>query len=309
MARSFREGEPRAAAKLASTKGEGGGVCQFGRKGRQTSVAAVDRRDFPCNVADLNLAALKVPWHVRCSSPPKAIPGLDLFFRKYSWTANLACLVLAAWFSARMVNTLVGAIIRPKPQADLSTLPSPEKRLSLAPALDDARLYHLIGVEPPEKVQEEKAAPASQRSQNCKDPAALPVRSDLRFAVVAAVLADVPRSSLATIADLTTRENRVVGVGDEIGQAELLGLSRMKPDGLDLTGNGFRLVALVCNNGTKEYLDPDASTGEVAQAGLPNLGTAPVRAPARRPAWTGSAPSATTTTRSTRRSSTPPSPT
>lgn len=204
---------------------------------------------------------------------------LDLFFRKYAWTANLACLVLAAWFSARMVNTLVGAVIRPKPQADLSTLPSPEKRLPLAPALDEARLYHLIGVEPPEKVAEEKSAPASQRSQNCKDPEALPVRSDLRFAVVAAVLADVPRSSLATIADLTTRENRVVGVGDRIGTAELLGLGRMKPDGLDLTGNGFRVVALVCNNGTKEYLEPDANAGEVAQAGLPNLGTAPVPRP------------------------------
>ena len=36
---------------------------------------------------------------------------LDLFFRKYAWTANLALLFAAAWLLARTVNTLVGAAI------------------------------------------------------------------------------------------------------------------------------------------------------------------------------------------------------
>ena len=36
---------------------------------------------------------------------------LDLFFRKYAWTANLVLLFAAAWLSAKTVNTLVGAVI------------------------------------------------------------------------------------------------------------------------------------------------------------------------------------------------------
>jgi len=61
---------------------------------------------------------------------------LDLFFRKYAWTANLLILFVAAWFTARMVNTLVGALIRPRPQADLST-PSAAPRQAPALVIDD----------------------------------------------------------------------------------------------------------------------------------------------------------------------------
>ena len=37
---------------------------------------------------------------------------LDLFFRKYAWTATLALLFAAAWIGAKTVNTLVGVAIR-----------------------------------------------------------------------------------------------------------------------------------------------------------------------------------------------------
>lgn len=205
---------------------------------------------------------------------------LDLFFRKYAWTANLLLLLLAAWFSARIVNTLVGALIRPRPQADLTVPASAGPRQLAAPAPDDGRLYHLIGVEPPAQVAEAGPAQAPRRPQNCADAGARPVRSELRLSLVAAVLAEPARASLATITDLATRENRVVGVGDRISSAELLGLERLKPDGADLTGNAFRVVAVICNEGTKEYVEPDAGpAGEVAAAGLPNLGTAPVPRP------------------------------
>ena len=40
---------------------------------------------------------------------------LDLFFRKYAWTATLALLFAAAWIAAKTVNTLVGVAIRPRP--------------------------------------------------------------------------------------------------------------------------------------------------------------------------------------------------
>jgi len=203
---------------------------------------------------------------------------LDLFFRKYAWTANLALLFAAAWLSAKTVNTLVSAVIRPRPQAELA-IPAAAPRPSLAVPLDETRLYHLIGVEPP-KVVESDAPATPQRPQNCQDPRAAPSKSDLRLQLVAGVTADRPRFSLATITDLTTRQSSVVGVGDDVQSGvQLLGLERVK-DEHDATGNAFRVVAVICNAGTKEYLDFEGGSEVVASAGT-NLGTFNVPQPAR----------------------------
>ena len=53
---------------------------------------------------------------------------LDLFFRKYAWTANLLLLFLGALFIARMVNTLVGALIRPRPRVEIQAAASAAPR-------------------------------------------------------------------------------------------------------------------------------------------------------------------------------------
>jgi general secretion pathway protein C len=212
---------------------------------------------------------------------------LDLFFRKYAWTANLALLLAGAWLVAKTVNTLVGAVIRPRPAADLS-IPVAAVRPPPPVVLDDVRLYHLIGVEPPAKAEVVTNAPPP-RPQNCQDPAAQPVRSELRLSLVAGIVADHPRSSLATLADLGTRQTFVVGVGDRVQGAEVLGLERVKIDG-DVTRNAFKVIAIVCNNGTKEYLDFEGSPGPgpvVASAGLPNLGNAPVPGPQPIPSLEG----------------------
>ena len=90
------------------------------------------------------------------------------------------------------------------------------------------------------------------------------------------VIAERSRQSLATIVDLNTRETRVVGVGDEVGGARCSGSSACGTT-RDATGNGFRVVAIVCNGGTKEYLDFDPGAGSAEVAG--NLGYAPVPPP------------------------------
>jgi general secretion pathway protein C len=197
---------------------------------------------------------------------------LDLFFRKYAWTANLAVLFAAAWLLAKTVNTLVGAAIRPKPAADLTVAaPPPSARPPLAVALDPARLYRLIGVEPPKEA--DAAAEASARGpQNCSDLSAPPVKSALPLQLVASVIAERPQWSLATIADTSARENRVLGIGDEVAGARLLGVERMRDD-RDATGNGFKVVAVVCNAGTKEYVDYEPGAGGTP-SGAPSLGVA-----------------------------------
>jgi general secretion pathway protein C len=200
---------------------------------------------------------------------------LDLFFRKYAWTANLLLLFAAAWLAARTVNTVVGAIIRPRPEVDLAAAPAAAPKPTLPVALDTDGLYRLIGQQPPRALEAGPAAAPVPR--NCEDPKATPARSDLRMQLVASVIADRPRFSLATISDLSTRETHVLGVGDELGSLRLLGLERVKDD-RDATGNGFRVVAIICNAGTKEYLDFEPGAGPVAEA-APNLGTSPVPPP------------------------------
>ena len=202
---------------------------------------------------------------------------LDLFFRKYAWTANLVLLFAVAWLVAKTINTIAGAAIRPTPRVDLGAASSAPPRPTLPATLDIDRMYRLIGQEPPREAQDDVAqAPTSP--QNCDDERARPVKSDLRLQLVAAVLAERARNSLATIVDTGSREAHVVGVGDEIGGARLLGLERVKDDG-DATGNGFRMVAVVCNRGTKEYLDFEGGAGSSGEVAAGNLGYAPVPAP------------------------------
>jgi len=206
---------------------------------------------------------------------------LDLFFRKYAWTANLVLVFAAAWLSAKAVNTLAGVLIRPKPEVDLAVTSGPAPRPTLPVTLDMDALFRLIGQQPPRAAADLVGSAAAPAPQNCDDARAAPSRSDLRMALVAGVIADRPRFSLATINDLATRETHVLGVGDEIGAVQLLGLERVRDD-RDATGNGFRVVAIICNGGTKEYLDFEPGGG--AEASASNLGIQPVPRPAAAPA-------------------------
>ena len=207
---------------------------------------------------------------------------LDLFLRKYVWTANLVLVFVAAWLTAKTVNTLLAAAIRPTPQASMAQSSGPPPRPALPANLDVQAIYRLIGQQPP-STEEAGVDPGPVAPQNCDDPRAAPAKSDLRMQLVAAVIADRSRFSLATLTDLSTRETHVLGVGDQLGAVRLLGIERVRDDG-DATGNGFRVVALVCNAGTKEYLDFEPGVGGETVA---NLGYAPLpatRAPGAAPA-------------------------
>jgi general secretion pathway protein C len=199
---------------------------------------------------------------------------LERFFKKYVWAANLLLLFLAAWLSAKAVNTFVAVVIRPTPRVDLSLPASAVSRDTALVALDPQRLYRLLGIDPP-AVTEALAAAASARPQTCNDPTAAPVRSDLRLTLVASVLSEVPKWSLATLLDLGTREARIYGVGDAIQGATLVGLQKIREQ-RDITGNAFKVVAILCNGGTKEFVDVDESG---AAEGAANVGVAPLPPP------------------------------
>jgi general secretion pathway protein C len=192
---------------------------------------------------------------------------LDLFFKKYAWTANLALIFAAAWLTARTVNTVVGAAIRPRPAIDLSSLPVAQQRPAAPPQLLPERLYALIGQKPPPPpdTPQEASAAAPKLAQNCATTSAAPVRSTLRAQLVAAVVSDHPRSSIASITDLNTRETRVYGIGEKVLGAPVLSVERLR-DERDATGVGFKVVAIVCNAGHKEYVDFEPGEGAAPAA-------------------------------------------
>ena len=211
---------------------------------------------------------------------------LDLFFRKYAWTANLALLFAAAWLSAKTVNTVVAAFIRPTPVIDLSSVPAAPARTWAPAPLETDRLYPLIGQKVPAAAAESDQP--VQAARTCTDLKAAPVRSTLRAQLVAGVIAERPQWSVASITDQMTRETRVYGVGDAVLGATLLSVERIRDDH-DATGAGFRVAAILCNNGQKEYLDFEGS--DISAPTAPNLGVAPaVRPGARQEAESGGIP-------------------
>ena len=209
---------------------------------------------------------------------------LDLFFRKYAWIANLLLLLAAAWLLARTINTLTGAAIRPRPQADLGALAAPAPRSIASAALDQDRLYRLIGVEPPAVALDAAPVAAPARPQTCEDRGARPVKSDLRLQLVAGVIAEPAAYSLATLLDPQTKESRVVGVGEAFGGGRLLAVERQRDERDVVTRNAFKVIAVICNGGTKEFVDNEP--GQVSPEAL-NVGVAPVPG---RPAPSGGVP-------------------
>src|SRR5512143_1086497 len=197
---------------------------------------------------------------------------LDLFFRKYAWAANLVLLFAAAWLCARTVNSVVGAAIRPRPNVDLTSVPAAPQRPAPPPQPQAEPLYALIGQKPPPPPEQEgQGGPQAPTVQNCYDRAATPAKSGLRAQLVAGVVSDHPQSSIASIVDLNTRETRVYGIGDRVLGASILSVERLRDD-RDGTGAGFKVVAIVCNSGKKEFIDFEADGSAppaVARAGTP----------------------------------------
>jgi general secretion pathway protein C len=193
---------------------------------------------------------------------------LDLFFKKYAWTANLVLVFAAAWLTARTVNTVIGALIRPRPTIDLASSPAQATR---APpprvGLDPERLYYLIGQKPPPPPPpaDSAVAVAPAKPQNCADRSMAPVKTPLRAQLVAGVISDRPSQSIASVTDLNTRETRVYGVGDTLLGTRILSIERLR-DERDGTGTGFKVVAIVCNDGRKEYVDFEPGDGSAGPA-------------------------------------------
>jgi general secretion pathway protein C len=202
---------------------------------------------------------------------------LEVFLKKYGWVANLVLLAVAAWLLARTVNTAVGAAIRPTPRVGDAGSPAAAAAPAFA-SLDVDKLYPLIGLKPPPVPVrgEEPAAPPPPKT--CSDLMAPPVATSLRAQLVAGIVTEKPTWSTAVVIDTSNRQTRSYAIGEEIQGAKLLSVERIL-DERDSTGRGFRVAAIVCHDGRKEYIDFDTGGGGGAPPPAPNVGVAPVPPP------------------------------
>ncbi len=201
---------------------------------------------------------------------------LEVFLKKYGWVANLVLLAVAAWLLARTVNTAVGAAIRPTPRVSEAAASGGPAGPALA-SLEVDRLYPLIGQKPPAVVVQGGPGAAPPPPKTCSDLLAPPVATTLKAQLVAGVVAEKPRWSTAVIVDTTSRQTHAYAVGVEIQGSKVLSVEPIR-DERDTTGRAFRIVAIVCHDGRKEYIDFDSGGGG-APAAAPNVGVAPVPPP------------------------------
>ena len=207
---------------------------------------------------------------------------LEVFLKKYGWVANLILLAVAAWLLAKTVNTAIGAAIRPTPRVDSGVGQAAAPAPALA-TLDVDKLYPLIGQKPPPVVVAGASPDVPPPPKTCSDLQAAPVATSLRAQLIAAIVAEKPLRSVAVIADKGSGQTSTFAIGDEVQGARLLSVERIR-DAVDPSGRAFRVAAIVCHDGRKEYVDfGTGGGGAMVPVSAPNVGVAPVPPPSGAP--------------------------
>jgi len=159
---------------------------------------------------------------------------MELLFRKYFWSIDLAFLALSAVLCASAVNAWVGTKLTPA--LDLqAAAPPPRPFTAAGPArISPEKTARILGIELP------KNEPVAVPKEPVFDPNAEPVRSTLRITLVGTMVANRPEWSLATMRDDNARETGAYFPGDTILGAEVLSIERMR--------------VIVRNQGRKEFI-------------------------------------------------------
>ncbi|HWV38973.1 MAG TPA: type II secretion system protein GspC [Vulgatibacter sp.] len=174
---------------------------------------------------------------------------MELLFRKYFWSIDLAFLALSALLCASAVNAWVGAKLTPELDLQASA-PPPRPPAAVGPArLSAEKTAKVLGIELPKEV------PVAVPMEPVFDPNADPVRTTLRVTLIGTMVANRPEWSLATIRDDNARETGAYFPGDTILGAEILEIERMR--------------VIIRNQGRKEYI-------AMGEGGPPPAPVAPV---------------------------------
>ncbi len=174
---------------------------------------------------------------------------MELLFRKYFWTLNLAFLLVAAYLAAKTVNVFVGASLAPVPDFSGQQAPKQAQR-AVKPVLIAEAFSKITGVElpKPEEIPTEVEVGAAG-AEAPLDPldSQDPVKTGLRVKLVGTMVANRDEWSMCNIEDVTNHEVKVYMVGDHIQGAEIVRIERWR--------------VLINNNGRLEFIDNEAGDG------------------------------------------------
>src|SRR5207302_4820403 len=155
-----------------------------------------ERRRAVCQVV-----AQGLPGSSAASASELPIPGMalalrhlvELVLQRYSWAGTLVAVVLGAYLSARIVNTLAASAIAPKPSLLQQSVGASPQAAPVAPRveLDANRLAKTFDLPVPKPAGE--AGPAEVPTAKVWN--AIPVRSSLRGILAGTAPANPPRYS------------------------------------------------------------------------------------------------------------------
>jgi general secretion pathway protein C len=185
---------------------------------------------------------------------------MELILQRWSWAATLAAAVLAAFLSARIVNTFATAVIAPKPALSLAGGAAVARGPALQHAdLDVERFARAFDVPLPKPAPDPGApgspeAAAKLAQANAAGWTEVPAHSSLHGLLVGTAMAVPSKWSLCQITNTDTNETVVYAVGDRFMSARIYLVEKER--------------VLVDNEGKNEYIDNSAAA--------PNLGVVPV---------------------------------
>ena len=187
---------------------------------------------------------------------------MEMVLQRYSWALNLLAVLIGAYLSARIVNTIAAAAIAPKP-ALMQQAASTPQAVAQRTELDADKVARLFDVPLPKPATGESGGTAETPRAGWNP---VPIRSSLHGTLVGTAIADPARYSLCQIINPDLNETQVYGIGDKYQGARIYAVERER--------------VLIDNNGTNEYIDNSA-------AAPPNLGVTTMPQPLGQPTDAG----------------------
>jgi general secretion pathway protein C len=196
---------------------------------------------------------------------------VELLFRKYFWTINLAFLAMAAFLVAKTANVYTGNQLLPPP--DFAVASTSLRPAYVAPAkLDENVMSRVTGIKlPPKEV-------AMKEPVEKKDPeldlAGDPVHTGLHVRLQGTTIANDPRWSWAVIEDTQAHTNDTFMVEDKVQTARIIDIVDDCSTVVKALANAkfatpdkperSKPCVLVLNNNRREYIDDKEGNGPAA---------------------------------------------
>ena len=187
---------------------------------------------------------------------------MEIFLKRYSWTLNVAVVVLAGVVAGRTVSALSAVHLAEPVSVESPEAERPRTVHAVASTVNARSLADVFGVGLPS----DKPEPEPEEPEEIDLGEEVP--TSLNATLVATVEARPERFSVALITDNTSRSTAVYGIGDMLmGSAEILRVERRR--------------VLVRNAGRTEYLEMDGEEGDSSPTVASATRRGPVTSPRR----------------------------